>query len=59
VLNGILLPVIMIFMLRLINKKELMGSHTNSQWFNAVAWATAAIVIVLSVLLMWNQIHGG
>jgi len=59
VLNGILLPVIMIFMLRLINKKELMGSHTNSHWFNAVAWITAGIVIVLSVVLMWNQIRGG
>ena len=59
VLNGILLPVIMIFMLRLINKKELMGSHTNSHWFNAVAWITALIVIVLSVVLMWNQVRGG
>ena len=59
VLNGILLPVIMIFMLRLINKKELMGTHTNSQWFNAVAWITAVIVIVLSVVLMWNQVRGG
>ena len=59
VLNGILLPVIMIFMLRLINKKELMGTHTNSRWFNAVAWVTAAIVIVLSIMLMWNQLTGG
>ena len=59
VLNGILLPVIMVFMLRLINKKELMGTHTNSRWFNAVAWITAVIVIALSLLLMWNQLHGG
>jgi Mn2+/Fe2+ NRAMP family transporter len=59
VLNGILLPVIMIFMLRLINKKELMGGHTNSPWFNAIAWVTASIVIVLSVMLMWNQVRGG
>ena len=59
VLNGILLPVIMIFMLRLINKKELMGAYTNSRWFNAIAWVTAAIVIVLSVMLMWNQVRGG
>jgi len=58
VLNGILLPVIMIFMLRLINKKELMGGHTNSRTFNAIAWVTAAIVIVLSLVLMWNQVTG-
>src|ERR1700733_3989310 len=47
VLNGVLLPVIMIFMLQLINKHELMGEHTNSRWFNWVSWATAVIVIVL------------
>ena len=56
VLNGLLLPVIMIFMLRLINKHELMGDHTNSHWFNAVAWGTAGIVIAMSLVLVWNQI---
>jgi Mn2+/Fe2+ NRAMP family transporter len=59
VLNGVLLPVIMIFMLKLINKHELMGKHTNSRWFNAVAWLTAGIVIVLSLVMMWNQVTGG
>jgi len=59
VLNGVLLPVIMIFMLMLINKHELMGEHTNSRWFNWVAWATAAVVIALSLVLMWNQMKGG
>jgi len=58
VLNGVLLPVVLIFMLRLINKHELMGKYTNSRWFNIVAWLTAVIVICLSVTLMWNQIHG-
>ena len=59
VLNGVLLPVIMIFMLKLINKTELMGKHTNSTWFNWVAWTTAGIVIALSVVAMWNQLTGG
>ena len=58
VLNGILLPVVLIFMLRLINRYELMGKYTNSRWFNAVAWLTAIIVIALSLVLMWNTIHG-
>ena len=57
VLNGVLLPVVMIFMLRLINKHELMGKHTNSTWFNWVAWVTAAIVIGLSLVMMWSPIH--
>lgn len=58
VLNGILLPVVLIFMLRLINRQELMGEYTNSRWFNAVAWLTAIIVICLSLVLMWNGLHG-
>jgi NRAMP (natural resistance-associated macrophage protein)-like metal ion transporter len=57
VLNGILLPVIMIFMLKLINKPELMGEHTNSTWFNWASWITAGIVIVLSVSYMWFQLN--
>ncbi len=58
VLNGVLLPVVLIFMLKLINKHELMGKYTNSRWFNAVAWITTVIVIGLSLVLMWNQISG-
>jgi len=57
VFNGLLLPVVMIFMLQLINKHELMGAHTNSTWFNWVAWATAAIVIMLSLVYMGSQVH--
>ncbi|HWF67554.1 MAG TPA: divalent metal cation transporter [Acidobacteriaceae bacterium] len=53
VLNGILLPVVMIFMLILINKTELMGKHTNNSWFNFFAWLTAIIVIGLSVSLLF------
>jgi NRAMP (natural resistance-associated macrophage protein)-like metal ion transporter len=58
VLNGVLLPVIMIFMLKLIEKKELMGKYTNPPWFNFIAWATAIIVIAMSLVLLWNQVHG-
>jgi len=58
VLNGVLLPVVLIFMLRLINRYELMGEYTNSRWFNVIAWLTAIIVIALSLVLMWNSLHG-
>ncbi len=58
VLNGVLLPVILIFMLRLINKKELMGKHTNGHWFNGLAWATAIIVIGLTVVMVVMQLRG-
>lgn len=56
VLNGLLLPVIMYFMLRLINKRELMGDYINSIWFNVIAWATAIIVTALSLVLVWRGI---
>ena len=59
VLNGVLLPIVLIFMLRLINKHELMGKYTNSTWFNVVAWLTAVIVIGLSLVMLFNSVHGG
>ena len=58
VLNGVLLPVVLIFMLRLINRRELMGKYTNSLWLNVIAWTTTSVVICLSLVLMWNSFHG-
>src|SRR5580698_1514442 len=40
VLNGVVLPFVLIFMLLLINKKELMGEYTNTRLFNLIAWGT-------------------
>jgi NRAMP (natural resistance-associated macrophage protein)-like metal ion transporter len=57
VLNGVLLPVILLFMLSLINRYELMGKYTNTRWLNIVAWATAIIVTILSLVLVWNTLH--
>jgi NRAMP (natural resistance-associated macrophage protein)-like metal ion transporter len=58
VLNGILLPLVLIFMLKLINKHELMGKYTNTRLFNVIAWTTAIIVTALSLVLVWNNLHG-
>lgn len=58
-LNGILLPVVIVLMLILINRKDLMGDHVNSHWFNAIAWVTAVIVSILSVILMVQQLRPG
>ena len=57
VLNGLLLPVVMYFMLRLVNSKELMGEHRNRLWFNVIAWATAIIVTVLSLMWVWRMLR--
>jgi NRAMP (natural resistance-associated macrophage protein)-like metal ion transporter len=58
VLNGMLLPLVLVFMLKLINKHELMGKYINTRRFNVIAWATAIIVTVLSLVLVWNNLHG-
>ncbi len=52
VLNGLLLPIVIVLMLLLINRKDLMGEHVNSMWFNAVAWITAVVVIGLSGVML-------
>jgi NRAMP (natural resistance-associated macrophage protein)-like metal ion transporter len=58
VLNGVVLPFVLIFMLLLINKKELMGEYVNSYLFNAVAWGTTIIVAGLSLALVMGYITG-
>ena len=58
VLNGIVLPFVLIFMLLLINKKELMGEYVNSHLFNAVAWGTTILVAGLSLALVVGYITG-
>jgi Mn2+/Fe2+ NRAMP family transporter len=46
-------------MLRLVNKKELMGKYVNSRWFNVIAWTTTVIVVGLSMVMLWQSIHPG
>jgi Mn2+/Fe2+ NRAMP family transporter len=58
VLNGVVLPFVLIFMLLLINKKELMGHYTNTRLFNAVAWSTTVIIILLSLAWMVASVRG-
>ena len=53
VLNGVVLPFVLIFMLLLINKKELMGEYVNTRLFNVIAWATTGIMIVLTVVYVF------
>src|SRR4051812_40352857 len=53
VVNGIVLPFILIFMLLLTNDRELMGDHVNSRAFNIVAWATVIVVIAMTVLMLF------
>ena len=55
VVNGVLLPFILIFMLMLTNDRELMGTHVNSRGFNIVAWTTVVVMIALSVVMLLQR----
>jgi NRAMP (natural resistance-associated macrophage protein)-like metal ion transporter len=56
VINGMVLPFILIFMLLLINDKKLMGEHTNGPIFNVVAWLTSLVMIGFTLLLLFRAI---
>ncbi len=63
VLNGILLPVVLIFILILINDRRLMGKYRNNRFYNAVSFITVVIMTGLTVLLalttIWPGLLGG
>lgn len=52
VINGLLLPIILFAVLRLVNDKEVMGAHVNGPLYNVAAWLTAIVVTILSLLLI-------
>ncbi|HEY3705433.1 MAG TPA: divalent metal cation transporter [Terracidiphilus sp.] len=58
VLNGVLLPVVIILMLLLINRHDLMGEHKNSRLWNVIAWTTSLIVIGMTGVMLWGILPG-
>src|SRR5437870_11640475 len=54
VVNGIAIPVVLVFMLLLVNKKELMGEYVNSRLYNVIAWSTTVIMTILSIAWLWT-----
>src|SRR6202451_393987 len=56
VANGVWLPVVLIFILLLINRRDLMGEHTNTWGFNLVAWSISIVMIILTLVLVYAAI---
>ena len=54
--NGIWLPIVVIFILLLVNRRDLMGEHVNSLTFNIVAWVTAIAMIILTLVLVYTSL---
>src|SRR6266481_948411 len=57
--NGFWLPVVVIFILLLVNRRDLMGEYVNTTAFNVVAWTTAIAMIILSLVLAYTAIFQG
>ncbi len=57
-LNGILLPIILVFMLRLVNNPRIMGRHTNPRWLNILAWGLTGLVVLLTAVLFGSTLAG-
>ena len=55
VVNGVLLPFVLVFMLILTNDRELMGEYVNSRFFNAIAWTTVVVMIGLTLAMLATQ----
>ena len=55
--NGVWLPIVIIFILLLVNRKDLMGEHTNTVAFNIIAWVTAIFMIALTFVLLFQGIQ--
>jgi Mn2+/Fe2+ NRAMP family transporter len=55
--NGIWLPIVVIFILLLVNRKDLMGEHTNGFFFNLIAWITAIAMIILTLVLVGQAVY--
>lgn len=55
VANGMLLPVVLTFILLLINREDVMGEYKNSRLGNAIAWATSIIIVTLTVMMLFTS----
>ncbi|MFZ3123408.1 MAG: Nramp family divalent metal transporter [Thermodesulfovibrionales bacterium] len=52
VINGLLLPFVLVYALLLVNNKKLMGEYTNPKSYNYISWSTIAVIICLTVFLV-------
>ena len=56
-LNGVAISPVLIFMILLVNKKDLMGEYVNSRFYNIIAWGLTGVMVVLSIPFLWDTIR--
>lgn len=52
VLNGVLLPFVLVFAIKLVNNKKIMGEYVNTKSYNFISWGTVSVLIMLTVTLL-------
>jgi len=57
-LNAAMLPILLVFIILLVNNRRLMGRHVNNLVFNIIAWGTVVLITALILLFLLNQIFG-
>jgi Mn2+/Fe2+ NRAMP family transporter len=58
VFNGVLLPVVLVCMLLIINRREVMGTHVNKPFGNIVGWGTAIVLLCMNVVFLGMSLFG-
>ncbi len=58
VINGILVPIIMVFIVLLANNKRLLGDYSNSKPFNIIAWGSVGLIAIMSAVWLGLQVMG-
>lgn len=56
VINGIMLPFLLIYVLLLINRKDVMGKYVNGKFFNLFAWTVVALLVIMSGVMFYGMI---
>jgi Mn2+/Fe2+ NRAMP family transporter len=52
VLDALLLPIVLVFIVRLVNNRRLMGRFTNGRVYNGIAWTTTVVIGALALLYL-------
>ncbi|MEI6603933.1 MAG: Nramp family divalent metal transporter [Verrucomicrobiota bacterium] len=58
VLNGLLLPMVLVCMILLVNNKKIMGQYVNNRFNNLIGWSAVIVLIALSLLLIFQPLFG-
>ena len=58
VINGVLLPILLVFLVFIASDRHIMGQYRNSRLWDILTWATIALITVLTVVMFGLQVMG-